>query len=383
MSVISSLAAAALSHDNTVKQRFFGSVDIRYNTLVCGGGTGTLAEQRAQRLILAKMNHAYRNHYPSITLVQNRNTANGLYEKYGDAVTIYGLNRNFNPFDICHSADDIAFILGRVADESHRTKHRAGNPSDIRLWSDMIASILQMYRCPLSYSAADNIVSLLFTSSGMEDFCRTIAAETGQRDLPSSLKQSLNRLWNRSLNEFQHFWNEFSRQTEMLHSPRETDPHSQIIVYLPETDSELTKAALFAEWQLLCRYGVSFTLLSIDVPLGEEALPLFSEYSDRVTFGIYTRYIDRIRPCFVSLTANLENMVCLGVNGHDADTLLQSYSSQTPKWMPHIEANGIGAGKGFVPNYTAADFMPGRIADGGAMIYTRSKGRFEKAKVFL
>ena len=73
MSIISSLAAAALSHDNTVKQRFFGSMDIRYNTLVCGGGTGTLAEQRAQKLIFEKMDHAYMNHYPSIVLVQNRN----------------------------------------------------------------------------------------------------------------------------------------------------------------------------------------------------------------------------------------------------------------------------------------------------------------------
>ncbi len=383
MSIISSLAAAALSHDNTVKQRFFGSMDIRYNTLVCGGGTGTLAEQRAQRLIFEKMNHTYMNHSPSIVLVQNRNIADELYETYGNHITIYGLNRSFNPFDICHSADDVAFILGRVADESNRTKHRAGNPSDIRLWSDMIASILQMYRYPISYQAADNIVSLLFTSSGMEDFCRTVAEETGQRDLPSSLKQSLNRLWNRSLNEFQHFWNEFSRQTEMLHALRENEQCDQIIAYLPETDSELTKAALFAELQLLCRYGVSFTLLSIDVPLGEEALPLFSEYPNRVTFGIYTRRIDRISPCFDSLTANLENMVCLGVNGHDANTLLQFYSSQTPKWMPHIEAHGIGAGKGFVPSYTAADFMPGRIADGGAMIYIRSKGRFKKAKVFL
>ena len=128
---------------------------------------------------------------------------------------------------------------------------------------------------------------------------------------------------------------------------------------------------------------VTFNLLSLDVPLGEEALPLFSEYPDRVTFGIYTRYIDRISPCFASLTANLENMICLGVNGHDADILLQFYSSQTTKWMPHIEAHGIGAGKGFVPNYTAADFMPGRITDGGAMIYTRSKGKFEKSKIFL
>ena len=383
MSVISSLAAAALSHDNTVQQRFFGSVDIQYNTLVCGGGTGTLAEQRAQKLIFEKMDHAYMNHYPSIVLVQNRNTTDEFYKKYGDTVTIYGINRSFDPFDICRSADDIAFILGRVADESHRTKHRAGNPSDIRLWSDMIANVLQMYHCLFSYQAADEIVSLLFTSSGMEDFCRTVAAETGQRDLPSSLKQSLNRLWNRSLNEFQHFWNEFSRQTERLRSPRETERCDQIIVYLPETDSELSKAALFAEWQLLCRYGTSFNLLGIDVPLGEEALPLFSEYPDRVTFGIYTRYLDRIAPCFASLTANLENMVCLGVNAHDADTLLQFYSSQIPKWMPHIGAHGIGAGKSFVPNYTAADFMPGRIADGGAMIYIRSKGRFKKAKIFL
>ena len=383
MSVISSLAAAALSHDNTVQQRFFGSVDIQYNTLVCGGGTGTLAEQRAQKLIFEKMDHAYMNHYSSIVLVQNRNTTDEFYKKYGDTVTIYGINRSFDPFDICRSADDIAFILGRVADESHRTKHRAGNPSDIRLWSDMIANVLQMYHCLFSYQAADEIVSLLFTSSGMEDFCRTVAAETGQRDLPSSLRQSLNRLWNRSLNEFQHFWNEFSRQTERLRSPRETERCDQIIVYLPETDSELSKAALFAEWQLLCRYGTSFNLLGIDVPLGEEALPLFSEYPDRVTFGIYTRYLDRIAPCFASLTANLENMVCLGVNAHDADTLLQFYSSQIPKWMPHIGAHGIGAGKSFVPNYTAADFMPGRIADGGAMIYIRSKGRFKKAKIFL
>ena len=271
-----------------------------------------------------------------------------------------------------------------IADESGREKERSGNSRDIRLWSGIILSIMQMYHYPVCMKSVSDIAELLFTSTGVADFSRTIAEKQGLKDIPTALKQSLNRLWNVSLNEFQHFWNEFSRQMSCLTADREMEVSPQIVIYLPETDSSLVKAALFAQLQLICRiHNTDFDILDIDVSIGEEAKYLFSNYADRVTFAIYANFLDQIKPCLNPLTANLENMACFGVNGNDADTLLKLYSSQVQRWQPNINTHGLGAARGFVPNYSAADFMPNKIPDGGALIYTRKNRKLKLINVFL
>lgn len=382
--LFNSLLSLWLSRKGKTPQQHFGTIDTRYNTLLCGGVTGSLAENNSLRFITAKLRLAFDQNTAALLLVNDRQLLHTLQEHYGDGIGIFGVNQSFDPFDACRSGNELLQLLEAAveADRHKQTSH--GSFNGVLSWCQILATIMEMYRYPMRLRSFSELAGMLFTCAGVEDFSRQLGARIGQGSIPAALQQSMNRLWDQSLSAFQFFWNRFFGQLSMVQSERSVGTRGQLVLYLPFDNSDMLKAVLLAKLTLLCRRdGQYLTLLDMNVPLGKSAEVLLTDYSGQVTFGIYTQSLSSIAPCFSALAGNLEQFVCLGVGGGDAQRILQWYNTQRQQWMMSLHPFGLGAGKSMTPQYVAGDFTPQGIRDGGAMVYTRRKGQFKRIRQFM
>ena len=116
MSLFSSSAAFALQCTNPrPNNKFFGSVDYRYYTVVCGGHPHSRSENNAHNIILNKFAVNYRERYPTILLTSNLSVAEQIYNRYGNRVVLYGLNKAYDPFGSTDNADEANYILTQAA----------------------------------------------------------------------------------------------------------------------------------------------------------------------------------------------------------------------------------------------------------------------------
>lgn len=377
MSLFSSAAALALQRSNPKPEsRFTGAVDYRYNTLVCGGYPGSAAGEKAQRIILGKFSVNYRRGCPTIFLTSDIETARMLYDSYGNSITVFGVNKAFDPFESVINADEANYILGEIINAYH-------NNRDLSQWSSILLSIMDMYGFEFTYRNLRIIIEHLLSEGSVSQFGKWLSDVSGSY-FTDSLEALLNREWSR-LNLLQMFFNEMDRQFAYVRHGGTQHESSFLVIYQPSADSALVSASLYAELNLMYRRRriPPFSLLSMNVPLDKFPQELFLYTGNEMSFGIYASTLRILGNTLNAIIPAAENFVCLGVDAVDAETITRYYSSERKQWAVNIAPGGIGAGKVVLPELVSRRFMRGNggIPDGGAMIYTQKYGSFKNVRI--
>ena len=335
---ISNALAMAVSVQNQrsrIPHRIFRTVNCLENLLLCGGKQGSVAENKCLCLMEKRIDSMLQKDMPAVILSADACFNQVLFDNYGDKLCMFGENAFYDPFLVCQTKEESAFILEEIL-RSCATEI----PDDdglLKYFCHRLNDLMnpELGKCHASFSGFSLLAECAVHSQTAEQFFH--ALEEKKIAVPVSVQDDVKFCYDKISERFRNFWILVSSSFSDFQSPVQVQNMGSTEKFLHEgrtvlfgirPDSQPVLSAFYAELRIICGRKTAFCFLNHDVPIPPETAGFLFREDTEQTFFLYFSELQGYFLPDEAVIRLMDSIISVGVSSYEDAELLAVMSAE-------------------------------------------------------